>query len=92
MKKLSLLFLPLLTGCLATPVAPPQIPKFPPAALILMQNCPELKTIDTDKILLSQLTKIITENYTSYHECKVKVDEWIKWYNEQKSNFERMAK
>lgn len=91
--KFSYLLIPLLlSGCLATPVAPPQIPKFPPAAPALMEKCPELRVIEKDKVLLSELTKIITENYTTYHECKVKVEEWIKWYNEQKANFDRMSK
>lgn len=92
MKKLILLFPILLTGCLATPVAPPQIPKFPPAAPALMEKCPELRVIPGDKVLLSELTKIITENYTTYHECKVKVEEWIQWYNDQKANFDGMKK
>lgn len=92
MKYIVILSCLILSGCLATPVAPPQIPKFPPAAPVLMEKCPDLKVISTDKVLLSELTKTITENYTRYHECKTKVEEWIKWYNEQKSNFEGLRK
>lgn len=91
--KVALLLLPVvLTGCLTTPVAPPQIPKFPPASPALMEKCPNLKVIDKDKTVLSELTKTITENYTTYHECKIKVEEWIKWYNEQKNNFDKLSK
>ena len=58
----------------------------------LMEKCPDLQIIPTDKVLLSELTKIITENSTRYHECKVKVDEWIKWYQDQKAAFDGMKK
>jgi hypothetical protein len=84
MKKL-LLILPiiLLTGCLATPVKRnfPEVPKE------LMEACPDLKqTEPTEK--LSEVLKVVVDNYGQYHECKIKVDTWVEWYKTQKDIFE----
>jgi hypothetical protein len=85
MKKL-LLVLPLmffLSGCLVTPVKRnfPEVPKE------LMEACPDLKkTEQTEK--LSEVIRVVTENYSQYHECRIKVDTWIEWYKTQKDIFE----
>jgi hypothetical protein len=84
MKKL-LLILPiiLLTGCLVTPVKRnfPEVPKE------LMEACPDLKqTQPTEK--LSEVLKVVTQNYGQYHECRLKVDTWVEWYKTQKEIFE----
>lgn len=85
MKRL-LLILPilLLTGCLtATPVKRnfPEVPKE------LMEACPDLKkTESTEK--LSEVLKVVVDNYGQYYECKVKVDTWVEWYKTQKDIFE----
>jgi len=84
MKKL-LLLLPvfLLAGCLTTPVKRnfPEVPKE------LMEACPDLKQVqDTEK--LSEVIKVVTDNYSDYHECRVKVDTWIEWYKTQKQIFD----
>jgi hypothetical protein len=80
-----LLILPiiLLTGCLATPVKRnfPEVPKE------LLEACPNLKlTQPTEK--LSEVLKVVTENYGQYHECRLKVDTWADWYKNQKQIFE----
>jgi hypothetical protein len=31
---------------------------------------------------------VVTNNYTIYHECKIKVETWQQWYKEQKQIFE----
>lgn len=82
--KLFLLIIPmLLTGCLATPVKQ----KFPDVPPELLVACPELKTIDpTNK--LSDVVKVVAENYGRYHECSIKSDVWVEWYNMQKNIFE----
>lgn len=85
MKKL-LLILPaiLLTGCLTTA---PVKRNFPEVPTELMEACPDLKqTNDTTK--LSEVLKVVTDNYSQYHECQIKVDTWIEWYNSQKQIFE----
>ena len=73
----------LLSGCLTTPVKRnfPEVPKQ------LMEACPDLKTTEpTEK--LSEVLKVVVDNYGQYHECKIRVDTWIEWYKTQKDIFE----
>jgi hypothetical protein len=82
-KLLLILTIILLTGCVATPVKRnfPEVPKE------LMETCPNLKlTQPTEK--LSEVLKVVTENYGQYHECRLKVDTWADWYKNQKQIFE----
>jgi len=84
MKKLLLLTVILLAGC-ATSV--PVERKFPDAPQELMEKCPELKqTEQTSK--LSEVLKVVTENYSQYQECKLEVYTWIEWYSTQKQIFD----
>ena len=85
MKKLVLL-LPvfLLAGCLATT---PFKRNFPEVPKELMEACPDLEQVqDTQK--LSEVIKVVADNYSDYHECRLKVDTWIEWYKTQKDIFE----
>lgn len=85
MKRL-LLLVPvlLLTGCL---VSTPVKRNFPEVPKELMEACPDLKkTEPTEK--LSEVLKIVVDNYGQYHECKIKVDTWAEWYKTQKDIFE----
>jgi len=85
MKKL-LLLLPvfLLCGCLTTTPVKRNFPEVPKE---LMEACPDLKQVqDTEK--LSEVIKVVTDNYSDYHECRVKVDTWIEWYKTQKQIFD----
>jgi hypothetical protein len=84
MKRLVLLIpIVLLAGCLVTPVTRnfPEVPKE------LMEACPDLKTVEqTEK--LSEVLKVVVDNYGQYHECKIKVDTWMEWYKTQKQIFD----
>jgi hypothetical protein len=73
----------ILTGCSTTPVER----KFPSVPPELMEACPDLKkTEPTEK--LSEVLKVVVDNYGQYHECKIKVNTWVEWYNMQKNIFE----
>jgi PBP1b-binding outer membrane lipoprotein LpoB len=86
MKTLTVIFCAVfLTGC-STIV--PVKRNFPDAPERLMKPCAELKKIEKSDAVLSEVTKIVTENYTLYHECSLKNDAWIEWYNVQKKAFE----
>lgn len=61
--------------------------KFPDVPTQLMNKCPQLKKLD-EQPKLSDVSKTITENYTTYYECAVKNDAWIEWYQVQKQIFE----
>ena len=84
MKLIMLVPVLLLSGCLATAPVTVKFPDVPPE---LMIACPDLKqTEPTTK--LSEVMKVVTDNYSQYHECRVKVDSWTEWYKTQKQIFE----
>ena len=87
MKRLVLILLPLvLTACLATPVKR----TFPDIPSDLKTSCPDLAQMDPGTTKLSEVVKTVTVNYSTYHECKIRVDAWIEWYNTQKTIFEEV--
>ena len=60
---------------------------FPEVPEEIRVACPDLKqTQQTDK--LSDVLKVVTENYGSYYECQAKVDAWNDWYKTQKEIFD----
>lgn len=74
----------LLAGCsTSVPVAR----KFPDVPETLTKPCETLKKIEKDDPFLSEVIKVVTENYTLYHECALKSESWIEWYNIQKKTF-----
>jgi PBP1b-binding outer membrane lipoprotein LpoB len=87
MKLFSILIFALLTGCSTTV---PVVAKFPDAPKTLTERCPPLQKIESDPATIVDLHKIVVENYTSYHECAVKVDQWNEWHVKQKKVFENV--
>jgi len=85
-KLLSLMFIIVLTGCSTTVV--PVKSTFPDVPKSLSEPCSELRLVETEEKKLSGVLEVVTENYSKYHECKLKVQLWNEWYKEQKSNFE----
>jgi len=79
----------LVTGCSTTV---PVTAKFPSVPDTLLEKCPQLKTIEGEKISIIDYTKTVTINYTTYYECAVKTDAWTEWYQTQKSIFEEIRK
>jgi uncharacterized lipoprotein YmbA len=82
-KLLSIIFIVALAGCAST--SPSTVKQFPTAATSLMQPCPDLTQVDPATTKLSDVLVVVTTNYSEYYECKVKVDNWIEWYNTQKT-------
>jgi hypothetical protein len=87
MKKLLLVVTVLMmTGCAMFSPTPVKR-TFPAVPVELMEACPDLKkTEPTEK--LSEVLKVVVDNYGQYHECKIKVDTWVEWYKTQKDIFE----
>jgi hypothetical protein len=83
-KLLALIPIVMLTGCLNTPVSR----HFPEVPAELITACPDLEQVDTKTDKLSDVVKVVTDNYVQYHECRIKVDSWIEWYKTQRSIFE----
>lgn len=73
-----------LTGC--TTLVPAKV-DFPKAPDTLKQKCAELRKVK-DQANLSDIAMIVSYNYTKYHECSMKNDLWIEWYETQKKIFD----
>ena len=54
-------------------------------------TCPNLQKLKDDA-LLSDVSRTITINYSTYYECAVKTDAWIEWYEIQRRIFEGVGK
>lgn len=74
----------LLTGCLTTVPVKRNFPEVPQE---LMTACPDLKQVEKTE-QLSKVIGVVVENYSQYHECKLKVDLWAEWYKANKQIFE----
>ena len=64
----------------------PVKPQFPTAPVELLQPCVELKKLPNNNQKLSVLVESVVDNYSLYHECKIKHDNWIEWYRLQMRN------
>ena len=53
--------------------------------------CPSLQKLKDDA-KLSDVSRTITINYSTYYECAVKTDAWIEWYQIQRHIFESVGK
>jgi len=78
----------LATGC-STVV--PVTAKFPEVPERLLEKCPQLKKLE-EETKLSDISKTVTINYTTYYECAVKHDAFVEWYKIQKDIFDKAGK
>ena len=86
MKKLILISALVLAGCSTTT---PVERNFPTVPAQLKESCPDLKKApETTK--LSEVLTTVTQNYGQYHECRIKADAWIEWYDAQKKIFDEV--
>jgi len=74
----------LLAGCSTT--VPVKV-KFPELPSELAVQCGPLKKVNDDA-KLSDISKTIVENYTTYHDCAAINDGLLEWYTKQKKIFE----
>lgn len=75
------------TGC-STVV--PVTAKFPePPGRLATTRCPDLQKLKDDA-KLSDVSRTVTINYSTYYECAVKTDAWQEWYEIQKRIFENI--
>jgi hypothetical protein len=78
----------LATGC-STVV--PVTAKFPEVPERLLVRCPQLEKLGNEP-KLSDVSKTVTINYTTYYECAVKHDAFVEWYKIQKEIFDKAGK
>lgn len=72
----------IISGC-SSLTAPKVTMNWPDTPPDLKTACPDLKLVPEDTAKLSELLKIVSDNYSEYYSCKDKVDNWIEWYNNQ---------
>lgn len=89
MKYFIFLLLTFISACSTTVPVKHKFPDIPPA---LKEKCTALKKIEGDSVSIVDLHKTVVENYTSYYECAIKVDEWNEWYRQQREIFESVYK
>jgi hypothetical protein len=85
MKYALLILAVFLTAC-STPV--PVSQRFPDVPKALVERCENLKKIEGDKVAITEMLKVVVQNYGMYYECAAKVDGWNDWYQEQKRIYE----
>jgi hypothetical protein len=86
---MAIVFMCVLAMCSGCSTTVPVTAKFPDAPRLGLGTCPQLQTVE-DGVKLSELTKTVVVNYSTYYECAVKADQWNEWYNIQKSIFEKV--
>lgn len=89
MKYLIIVAALVLSGCASTQ---PALQKFPGTSTLLTDACPELEKVPEGTTKLSELEKIVANNYTKYHQCALKVEKWNGWYYREKKNYESAGK
>jgi hypothetical protein len=78
----------LIAGCGTTAVPVKQ--SFPEAVKSLQEKCPDLKQIEGEKVSITDMLKVVVENYNTYYTCSNKVDGWNDWYKTQKEIFDKV--
>jgi hypothetical protein len=74
-----------LVGCSVVTPVKRNFPDIPPE---LTKACPELEEASKETKELSKLLDVVVVNYTTYYECRVKIDAWLEWHKEQKKIFD----
>jgi hypothetical protein len=85
MKCTSLILAIFLSACSTTV---PVSQKFPDVPKALIERCESLRKIEGDKVAITEMLKVVVQNYGMYYECAAKVDGWQEWYIEQKRIYE----
>jgi hypothetical protein len=80
----------LLGGCSVFKSAPvPVARSFPAVPAELKQHCNDLIMTPVDA-KMSDVLGIVARNYGQYHECRIRTDAWIEWYDSQRKIFEEV--
>ena len=87
MKYLLLMLVALLVAC---STAVPIKQRFPDVPKALLEKCENLKKIEGDRVAITEMLKVIVQNYGMYYECATKVDGWQEWYSDQKKIYENV--
>lgn len=80
MKYLVLVSVLFLSGCVTPGPVKHSFPKPPD---VLTERCPDLNRLVDNEEKLSEFLKVVTKNYTLYHDCAAKHELLVKWLKEQ---------
>ena len=81
-----------LAMCSGCSTVVPVTARFPEApGKLATQRCPDLQKLKDDA-KLSDVSKTVAVNYSTYYECAVRADAWQEWYEIQKRIFEGAGK
>lgn len=86
---LAAVLLLVISGCSTTV---PVTAKFPPAPPELLKQCEDLKQIEPGKTAITDMLKVVVDNYVLYYKCSNRVEGWIDWHIEQKKIFDEVGK
>ena len=84
--KYLILGLALVLAACSTPV--PVSQRFPDVPKALVERCESLRKVEGDRVAITEMLKVVVQNYGMYYECAAKVDGWNDWYLEQKRIYE----
>jgi uncharacterized lipoprotein YmbA len=84
--KYIILGLALVLAACSTPV--PVSQRFPDVPKALVERCESLRKVEGDRVAITEMLKVVVQNYGMYYECAAKVDGWNDWYLEQKRIYE----
>lgn len=84
--KYIILSLAIVLSACSTPVPVKQ--KFPEVPKALIERCESLKKVEGDRVAITEMLKVVVQNYGMYYECAAKVDGWNDWYQEQRRIYE----
>ena len=82
------IILSLVVGLAACSTPVPVSQRFPDVPKALVERCESLRKIEGDKVAITEMLKVVVQNYGMYYECAAKVDGWNDWYQEQKRIYE----
>jgi len=52
------------------------------------KTCADLQPLKEQPVL-SDVSRVIADNYAAYHECRLKLNIWLEWYEIQRTIFEK---
>lgn len=85
MKYLALILTVFLVGCSTSVPVKMNFPEVPEA---LMAKCEDLEQLPSDTKQLSKTAESVIKNYSKYHQCRIKVEEWQEWYKANKKLYD----
>ena len=81
----ALLVLAMCSGCSTVVPVTARFPEAP--GKLATTRCPDLQKLKDDA-KLSDVSRTVIINYSTYYECAVKADAWQEWYEIQRRIFE----